>query len=265
MIDLPKGLKIVYQPKGEAAEYADLGLNVYLGCTHGCTYCYCPRQLHVSKEEFFQRPEPRPNFFSLLVRDIQKLEPLAEDLPPIHISFIGDPFQPAEQEYCITRGSIRLLKQAGLCVQLLTKADYVAPETMAMLDERDWFGVTLTSWEGSGYNPFEPNAGISWERRELLEAAKAQGCNTWVSVEPIMDVGDLEKIVRQTQVRTDHYKFGPLNYGKRDYTLAHAARGARHAVSGWGYDEGPAVRGKRTFYLKKSLRDAEAQSDAKDD
>ena len=29
-------MKIIYEPKGKAKEYADLAINLYKGCTHGC-------------------------------------------------------------------------------------------------------------------------------------------------------------------------------------------------------------------------------------
>lgn len=31
---------LLYQPKGAAGEYAKWALNLYNGCSHGCTYCY---------------------------------------------------------------------------------------------------------------------------------------------------------------------------------------------------------------------------------
>lgn len=31
---------LLYQPRGAAGEYAKWALNLYNGCTHGCTYCY---------------------------------------------------------------------------------------------------------------------------------------------------------------------------------------------------------------------------------
>jgi DNA repair photolyase len=33
---------VIYEPKGKAGEYAPLALNLYAGCSHGCTYCFAP-------------------------------------------------------------------------------------------------------------------------------------------------------------------------------------------------------------------------------
>ncbi len=34
---------LIYVPKGRAREYSPLALNLYRGCEHRCSYCYCPR------------------------------------------------------------------------------------------------------------------------------------------------------------------------------------------------------------------------------
>lgn len=246
---IPSGLCVVYVPKGEAREYAALALNVYMGCEHHCSYCYAAQAIHKSKEQFFQRPTPRPNFLANLAHDIGKLAPFAADLPPVHISFIGDPFQPCEDEYHVTRDTIRLLKQSGLSVQLLTKAAHVADETMALLDQRDWFGVTL-----AGDCLEELGAGKPWERLSLLNRAQQEyGLNVWVSMEPLIDLPSVDWGVRLA--RADHYKYGPLNYAKRNYELADAAREVRRVMEIYGYEEGAAERGRKTFYLKRSLRE----------
>lgn len=31
---------LIYQPQGAAGEYAKWAINLYHGCSNGCTYCY---------------------------------------------------------------------------------------------------------------------------------------------------------------------------------------------------------------------------------
>jgi hypothetical protein len=51
-------LKIIYEPKGPAREYAALALNLYNGCTHGCIYCYNNGR-YTKPGEFFKASKPR--------------------------------------------------------------------------------------------------------------------------------------------------------------------------------------------------------------
>ena len=45
----------IYKPKGAAKEYGEYALNIYTGCPHRCFYCFAPRVLHKSKEDFAGR------------------------------------------------------------------------------------------------------------------------------------------------------------------------------------------------------------------
>lgn len=46
---------LIYQPKGAAGEYAKWAINLYHGCSNGCTYCYNRRG--VLSHVFGDKPE----------------------------------------------------------------------------------------------------------------------------------------------------------------------------------------------------------------
>lgn len=64
-------MKPIYKPKGAAAEYGELALNIYTGCPHRCFYCYAPRVLHKDREAFHSIVEPRENIVEAM-RDKKK-------------------------------------------------------------------------------------------------------------------------------------------------------------------------------------------------
>lgn len=46
---------LIYQPQGAAGEYAKWAINLYHGCSNGCTYCYNRRG--VLSHAFGDKPE----------------------------------------------------------------------------------------------------------------------------------------------------------------------------------------------------------------
>ena len=67
-----KNCSIIYEPKGQAREYAALATNPYRGCGHKCTYCYVPAVLRMSRDDFDTRVQPRPSYLDKLRKDAAK-------------------------------------------------------------------------------------------------------------------------------------------------------------------------------------------------
>ena len=56
-----EAVQTIYEPKGKAKEYADLALNIYEGCSHGCKYCSVPLILKKNRVDFHACVKPRAN------------------------------------------------------------------------------------------------------------------------------------------------------------------------------------------------------------
>lgn len=200
-------MSIIYRPKGKAAEYSYLALNHYVGCSHGCVYCYCPA---VTKNyEFHAKQSVRKDILFQLRREAPNFAGTDER---VLLSFACDPYQPLDDAEQMTRKVIEILRENDIPFQVLTKGGTRACRDFGLYGPNDMFAATLTFLNESDSHAWEPHAAIPRSRLLALEMAKQKGIETWSSLEPVIDAKQSLEIIRQTHQFVDHYKIGILNY-----------------------------------------------------
>lgn len=208
-------LRTLYEPKGAAREYAALGLNIYTGCDHGCTYCYAPAATKTTTENFRQVKNRPDKFIDWVTADAAALQ--AEGVTDhIHLSFTTDPYCHFDVEAEMTRKVLKILLSHGLNVQILTKGgNRSLRDSSLIFDYPDQvrYGVTLTSMHD--IRDIEPYAAPFDERMRVLEVFHDQGIFTWVSLEPVLFPSEAVDIIRATQRYVDFYWIGKLNHNKK--------------------------------------------------
>ena len=227
-------MKPIYTPKGAAKEYGDYALNIYTGCPHRCYYCFAPRVLHRDCEIFHTHVEPRENIVEETRKQIER-EGITGKL--IHLCFTCDPY-PTGYDTIVTHEIIKLLKDSGNHVQILTKGD--GSRDFDLLDENDWYGVT---YSGSKLLQ-EPNAFGSFQRICSLITAKQHRIKTWVSFEPIINDEDVLNLIYSHHRFFDRVKIGKLNYYPSDIDWAKFGHEVEELCQSLGLD----------YYIKDSLR-----------
>lgn len=164
----------------------------------------------------------------------------------IHLCFTCDPF-PYGVNPQVTLDAVKLLKDAGAHVQVLTKRPLSGlMRTFHLLGSEDMFGTTITGADGH----MEPNAEPVDFRVRALDNAHELGIGTWVSCEPIIDPNPVYDLIRDASC-IDLFKFGKLNYAKTDLDWKRVAAKIVDLCEMHG----------REYVLKKSLRD-ELECDA---
>ncbi len=207
-----KGCNIIYAPKGQAGEYAKLSTNPYRGCGHKCVYCYVPKVLRMSRDEFDNSPHARPNFLEKLKKDAIKYQ-AADITEQVMLSFTTDPYNHLDEEIQLTRKSIQILKEYGLRFCTLTKGGSRALRDIDLFRPgQDAFASTLTSLDDAISLEWEPAAALPRDRMDTLEEFHGRGIYTWVSLEPVYDVEATLQIIRETHRFVDLYKVGRINY-----------------------------------------------------
>jgi hypothetical protein len=216
---------VIYEPKGQAGEYAARACNPYDGCGHRCRYCYVPAVRHITREQFDVGAFPRKDFLGRLVRDAQRCE-AAGITEQVMLSFTTDPYHPGDTS--LTRATLAVLGAHGLGFCTLTKGGTRALRDLDLFrPHRDAFASTLTSLDDGFSRKWEPAAALPADRLAALRAFHERGIFTWVSLEPTLDVGSSLAIVEATHSFVDLYKVGRANYlgalsretDWRDYTL----------------------------------------------
>lgn len=263
-------LSAIHRTSGRAAEYWAYGLNCYMGCSFGCTYCSAPQTFKKDRALFHTKPTPRPNVLKNLKLDCDRLRDWDLDnnfddtgvrkTNPPYIWFCPqcDPCQPVDREYQLTRKAIEIIHERGIGVAILTKADRVdANSVIRTLWTTDWFGVTLTQLYPKPSREWEPNAGLPIDRINALQDARALEIRTWVSLEPVLNPLTTLRLIECTSCIVDHFKIGILNYHPlaKEIDWHDFGHRAKELLDSLGYSQitEPGVAAPRTYYLKRDL------------
>ncbi|MFA5410065.1 MAG: radical SAM protein [Bacilli bacterium] len=207
-------LKVIYEPRGRAGEYADLACNLYAGCDHGCVYCYAPLATRKSRETF-NVPSPRAGILNKILDDAQELQRQRETRS-ILFCFTCDPYQKIDERYQITREALKILLGHGLNVTILTKGGARSERDFDLLAEHPdqvTYAATLVFTDEERRLRYETGTATpTMERITALKRAHRLGIQTWVSLEPVFDPVQSLDLIRQTHEFVDLYKVGTLNY-----------------------------------------------------
>ncbi len=208
-------MSVIYKPTGMAREYSPYALNLYIGCSHHCKYCYAPHTLQRAEDAYFGKPAPRKDVLKLLERELQKNVYHEQIL----LSFIGDVYCDNTDDSATTRAALELLSAYHAPVAVLSKGGE------KMLRDLDVFktfegriavGTTLTFLDETKSRAWEPYASSPAERLETLKILHENGIKTFASFEPTIEPKESLKLIERTleEDSVDHYKIGKINHYK---------------------------------------------------
>lgn len=208
-------MNVIYQPKGRALEYSELACNLYLGCSHGCKYCYAPACMRTTHDKWKNNIVPRKNVISLFARDAAKMFD-NQDTRPILFSFLSDPYQRLEEQHHLTREALQIVYHHKLKSKILTKGmvDLIDADLQLMRLAGTELGVTLCFTDDVQRQEWEPHASSVDERIAIIKKAHSMEIKTWVSLEPVIDPEQALDVIRQLYPWVNLWKIGKLNHFK---------------------------------------------------
>ncbi len=161
----------------------DYALNPYLGCEHGCVYCYA--RCYVGKSIADRWGEVvliKENIAEVLRRELLAMKPGV-----VGVGTISDAYQPVEEREFLARRCIETLVKHGYRVSVQTKSDLVLRDVDLLKHVRVDVGLTVTFIDDSMARRFEPRASPPSRRIEALRALRRKGVeNLWIFYGPVI-------------------------------------------------------------------------------
>ncbi|MDZ7337691.1 MAG: radical SAM protein [candidate division KSB1 bacterium] len=192
----------------------DYALNPYVGCAHGCRYCYADFM-----RRFTGHSEAWGTFVDVRVNAPQKLAKELERTKPgvVSLSTVTDPYQPLEARYRLTRACLEILARWPFQVSILTKSPLVTRDidVLRSIEECE-VGLTITTDDEHEQvrRLFEPRAPNIAARLNALSRLKKAGLTTYAFVGPALPMNP-HRLASLLQGLVDEVLVDRMNYAHK--------------------------------------------------
>jgi DNA repair photolyase len=162
----------------------DYALNPYVGCAHGCVYCYAVfmKRFTGHDEDWGTFVDVRVNAPEVLSHQLRRAK-----LGNISLGTVTDAYQPLEREYGVTRGCLEALLGRPFPISILTKSALVLRDLDLLKKLKDVeVAFTITTLDEEVRRRFEPAASPIVARLKALRAISEEGIPTWAFCGPLL-------------------------------------------------------------------------------
>src|SRR5439155_352281 len=158
----------------------DYSFNPYIGCYHGCLFCYVPRLLQIDRNTWGASVVVKRNAATVLAKELKRLP-----RGLVAISTATDPYQFVEGKYRITRHALEVLLRAQWPVSVLSRSPLMLRDLdlFRQFDEIE-VGMSLPTLDDRARALLEPWAPPIEARLRCLRQLADAGLTTFVSFAP---------------------------------------------------------------------------------
>jgi DNA repair photolyase len=191
----------------------DWTINPYIGCQHGCTYCYARfiKRFTGHKEKWGEFVDVKINAPEMLEKEIKRKEK-----GNVWISGICDPYQPIEKKYQITRKCLAILLKYQWPVTIQTKSPLVLRDLDLFKKFKEIeVGFTITTGEDCIRKIFEPKAPPIQERIRTLEKVHKERIRTFAMIAPVLP--GAEGLLQKLKGKVNYVILDKMNYHYADW------------------------------------------------
>lgn len=164
--------------------YADWNMNLYRGCSHGCIYCDSRSACYHLED--FEHIRPKRDALRLLETELRSKRKTGV----ITMGAMSDPYNPLEQDLCLTRGALELLLRYGFGASYTTKSALCARDAdlMAAIAKHAPVSarMTITCADDDLCRRIEPNVSPTTQRLEAIHTLSRAGVHVGVWLNPVL-------------------------------------------------------------------------------
>jgi len=187
----------------------DYCVNPYVGCSHGCRYCYATFMKRYSghTEAWGSFVDVKINAPEILQKQLKKAR-----RGRVMISSVTDAYQPIESKYKLTRQCLEILLQYQFPVDILTKSPLVLRDTDLIKKFKDIeVGITITTHDEDISRVFEPNAPSILARMRALKTLHDNRIKTYAFIGPVLPMNP-ESLSKKINPHVDSIIIDRMNY-----------------------------------------------------
>ena len=200
-------------------------VNPYIGCSHGCVYCYATfmKKYTGHTEAWGDFVDAKLNAPELLAKQLARA-PRGN----VILSSVTDPYQAAENRYALTRGCLTALSNHDFPVAILTKSPLVLRDIdiIERLGDIE-VGLTITTDDDHIRKIFEPKASPIMERLHALQHLHRHKIRTYAFIGPTLPMSP-RKLAELLGPCVDRVMIDRMNYPSKT-----AALYRRHRLDQW--------------------------------
>jgi DNA repair photolyase len=190
----------------------DYVINPFLGCGHGCRYCYA---VFMRKYSRAHRQAPWGSFVEVKINLVEVLRAeLRRKRQPgrAFLSSVCDPYQPVELRYRLTRGCLESLREYGWGIDILTRSPLVTRDLDLLSATPDLtVGFSLSTDSDQVRKVLEPHSPPIEARLGALKKLHEAGITTWVFVAPMLPLNPA-RLIDAVKPYTTRLMVDGLNY-----------------------------------------------------
>jgi DNA repair photolyase len=213
----------------------DYCVNPYVGCGHGCRYCYASFM-----KRFTGHLEPWGEFVDVKVNAPYLLRKQLKRAKQgvIALSTVTDPYQPIEKIYQLTRKCLEVLLETQFSVNLLTRSSLCLRDLELFKQFKNiGVGLSITTHDERIRKMFEPNSPSIHSRVNTLRTLRQEKIQTYAFVGPMLPL-DPKPLVAMLDGLIDEVLIDRMNYPNKVKAIYRQAKLEKYLEENYFYLSG---------------------------